>query len=79
MSQLKNMFHSVRIFATIGYLATLILTLSVAFAYNGGGKTLLIIICIIMQLLALIWYTLSYIPFARDMVVKVCASCTGMA
>ena len=71
------MFNKVRIVATLAYITMMIITLSVAFAYNGGGKTALIILCVIGQLLTLIWYTLSYIPFARDAVIKVCSSCVG--
>lgn len=69
VSQLKNMFHSSRIGATLGYLIMIGVTLTVAFAYEGGGKAFLVILCVIVQCLALTWYTLSYIPFARDMVV----------
>jgi hypothetical protein len=46
----------------------------------GGHSTrfILIILCIFAQLFALIWYTLSYIPFARDFVCRGCASiCRG--
>ncbi len=71
------MFHKVRIIATLSYLTMLIVTLVVAVAYKGEGKTALVILCIILQLLTLIWYTLSYIPFARDAVIKVCTSCVS--
>lgn len=49
------MFHKNRAMATCIYLFMLIITLVVALAYNGGGKTVLVIICVILQLLALIW------------------------
>ena len=70
VTQIKNMFHSNRIGATLAYLVMIAVTLSVAFAYEGGGKALFVILCVIIQSLALTWYTLSYIPFARDMVLK---------
>lgn len=65
MRQLKNMFHSKRIVATLIYLATLIGTLVVAFTVDSVPA---VICMIIVQFLALIWYTLSYIPYARDLV-----------
>lgn len=70
ISQVKNMFHSKRIGATLVYLIMIATTLAVALAYDGGGKGVLVVICAITQGLALTWYTLSYIPFARDMVIK---------
>ena len=63
--QLKNMFHSKRAIATIIYLATLIGTLVVAIM---TGSIIAVLCMIIVQFLALVWYTLSYIPYARDLV-----------
>lgn len=34
-----------------------------------------VIFMIIIQFLALVWYTLSYIPYARDCVKSACMKC----
>jgi Got1/Sft2-like family len=74
VKQCKNMFHQKRIWATLIYLVILIITLVVAFSADFGGKTIFMIVLIICQFLALTWYTLSYIPFARDLVKQCFAS-----
>ena len=78
ITQCKNMFHEKRRIATCVYLVTMIITLSIAFAYEGGGKTVLVLLSVLVQFLALIWYTLSYIPFARDAVLGCLKSCCKM-
>lgn len=84
MSQMKAMFHRKRVFATLMYLATLIATLAVAFGVPNtqadgvtptNGKGMGIVALVVLQFVALVWYTLSYIPFARDLMKKGIASC----
>ncbi|KAK7108092.1 vesicle transport protein SFT2A-like [Littorina saxatilis] len=72
MSQLKKMFAKTRIIATLLVLLLLVLTLVCAFAIKNGALT---IVCCVLQFLALTWYSLSYIPYARDVVKKCFASC----
>ncbi|GMH42430.1 hypothetical protein BSKO_10349 [Bryopsis sp. KO-2023] len=60
--QLKSMTKQYRIFATIAYVASLGLTLYAAFGLESG---ILIIIFFIIQLVALGWYILTYIPFGQ--------------
>ncbi|XP_027724397.1 vesicle transport protein SFT2B [Vombatus ursinus] len=67
MKQLKRMFEPTRLIATIVMLLCLALTLCSAFWWHNKGLALLF--CI-LQSLALTWYSLSYIPFARDAVKK---------
>lgn len=66
-TQLKKMFHESRKVATMMYLSSLLITLVVAFVkdFKGQGVVLLILICV--QYVAVFWYCLSYIPFARQM------------
>ncbi|XP_048767186.1 vesicle transport protein SFT2B-like [Ostrea edulis] len=71
-NQLKKMFAKTRIIATILVLVMFVLTLVCAFALKNAALTL---ICCILQFLALTWYALSYIPFARDAAKKCFASC----
>lgn len=70
--QLKNMFHKKRALATVIYLASLIGTLAVALATQNS---IAVIAMLVVQFAALVWYSLSYIPFARDAVKKMVARC----
>lgn len=74
IKQIKNMFKEKRLIATIVMLLSLVLTLCAAFWWEK--KPLALMFCI-MQYLAMTWYCLSYIPFARDAVKKCFASCLG--
>lgn len=71
-NQLKKMFAETRIFATIIVVVCIVLTLMSALWWKKAG--LAILFCI-LQFVALTWYSLSYIPFARDAVKKCFASC----
>ncbi|AYU75987.1 Got1/Sft2-like family [Leishmania donovani] len=63
--QFKSMFNEGRWIASTVYIITMVLTLLCAVLLHSG---LLTILMSIIQLLALAWYILSYIPFARDIV-----------
>ncbi|XP_051997180.1 vesicle transport protein SFT2B-like [Xyrauchen texanus] len=67
MKQLKRMCDKTRAFATIVMITCLVLTLCAAFWWKIFGLTLLFVI---LQVLAFAWYSLSYIPFARDAILK---------
>ncbi|KAK5847415.1 hypothetical protein PBY51_016542 [Eleginops maclovinus] len=70
--QLKAMCAKERAFATAIMLVCLVLTLCAAFWWKNNGLALLF--CV-LQFLAFTWYGLSYIPFARDGVMKLCSTC----
>ncbi|XP_060090596.1 vesicle transport protein SFT2B [Heteronotia binoei] len=72
MRQLKRMFEPTRLIATIVMLLCLILTLCSAFQWHNKGLAL--IFCV-LQFFALAWYSISYIPFARDAVKKCFTVC----
>ncbi|XP_044867438.1 vesicle transport protein SFT2A [Mauremys mutica] len=72
VKQLKKMFEPTRLIATIVMLLCLICTLCAVFWW--GKKGLALLFCI-FQFLAMTWYSLSYIPFARDAVIKCFTSC----
>ncbi|KAG8803854.1 hypothetical protein FRC18_007209 [Serendipita sp. 400] len=65
--QLKLMFKPVRIVASIIFLGSIGMVFVAAFVL---GNQLLCIIMVIVEYLAYTWYTLSYIPYARDAVLK---------
>ncbi|KAK2716048.1 vesicle transport protein SFT2B-like [Artemia franciscana] len=72
VNQCKKMFAPTRLAATIIMISCLILTLLSAFLWRKKG--LAFIFCI-FQFLAMTWYSLSYIPYARDLVKKTFNTC----
>jgi hypothetical protein len=71
-SQVKKMLDPTRMAASIAFLVALVCTLISALVIKIGGLTVL---CCVVQYVALLWYCLSYIPFARDMVKNTCLGC----
>ena len=65
LRQLKNMTQPTRLIASIVFLGSMALTL---YAVFGIGSGILAFFCVVIQFLALGWYVLSYIPFARSCV-----------
>lgn len=72
------MFHSTRAVCTVVYISTLCITLVLAFSTPFTGQGPLLVLCIIVQFCSLVWYILSYIPFARTLVWQMCGSCFGL-
>ncbi|KAI7743334.1 hypothetical protein M8C21_032519 [Ambrosia artemisiifolia] len=66
--QLQMMFDPVRIYATSIYIGFVVLALICALLIHSKLLTMIAILC---EICALIWYSLSYIPFARSIVSKV--------
>jgi len=69
MKQLSNMFAKTRVVATVVMLSALVLTLCSAFWWK---KSVLALMFVVIQFLAMTWYSISYIPYARDAVMKCC-------
>lgn len=65
--QVKKMFSPVRAVATGMYLTTLALTLFVALSPYASvpGRGIMLLCLVAVQFVSYVWYTLSYIPFAR--------------
>ncbi len=66
-SQAKKMCHKTRRIASAMYIGSIFGTMYVAF----GGKdwqfqSPALLLCVVVQYVSIIWYTLSYIPFARQ-------------
>ncbi|XP_019405522.1 PREDICTED: vesicle transport protein SFT2A isoform X1 [Crocodylus porosus] len=72
IKQMKKMFETTRLIATLVMLFSFIATLCAVFWW--GKKGLAVLFCI-LQFLAMTWYSLSYIPYARDAVMKCFTSC----
>jgi len=72
IAQIKSMVDPTRAVATGLMVLFTILTLIAGLVLRNAGITL---ICFICQYTACIWYMLSYIPFARNAVIKCFNSC----
>ncbi|XP_012276609.1 vesicle transport protein SFT2A [Orussus abietinus] len=72
VKQLKKMFASTRVIATVLVFVSIVMTLFAAIHLKKAGLALFFII---LQSLAMTWYSLSYIPYARDTVKKAVESC----
>ncbi|CAG9773739.1 unnamed protein product [Ceutorhynchus assimilis] len=71
-NQVQKMFHSTRAIATCLVIGSLVMTLLSALLWQKAGLALLFII---IQSLSMTWYSLSYIPYARDAVKKTVTAC----
>ncbi|KAJ9598234.1 hypothetical protein L9F63_011055 [Diploptera punctata] len=71
-NQIKKMFAPTRVIATIIVIVMFGLTLFAAIGLHKAGLALLFVI---IQSLAMTWYSLSYIPYARDAVKKTVSAC----
>lgn len=72
VNQVKKMFAETRAIATILVIVSITMTLLSALWFKNAGLALLFII---IQSLAMTWYSLSYIPYARDAVKKSLSAC----
>jgi hypothetical protein len=71
VSQCKSMFQKTRIIATIVYLGSIVMTLVMALVVKIVG---LVLLAILIQMLALFWYSISFIPYARTAICSCCKS-----
>ncbi|KAL9662588.1 hypothetical protein QQ045_027421 [Rhodiola kirilowii] len=73
VEQVRMMFDPVRMYATVIYIGSVAVALICALWIHSKILTIVAIIC---EVCALIWYSLSYIPFARravsQLMVRLC-------
>ncbi|TYZ64906.1 hypothetical protein PybrP1_001129 [[Pythium] brassicae (nom. inval.)] len=79
--QLRHMLRRYRWAITVVYLFLIALTLVVALNEQLGKpeRVLLTFVLVVLQFLAVAWYSLSYVPFARKAMAKglsKCCACT---
>ena len=67
--QWRRMWESQRIISTCIYLVSLVMTLFLCF--ERPHLRLLILLSVITQALALLWYSLSFVPFAHTVLTRV--------
>ncbi|XP_064541054.1 vesicle transport protein SFT2A [Drosophila montana] len=72
IKQIKKMFAETRLIATSIVIVSIVMTFVSAIVLKKAGLTL---IFIIIQSLAMTWYSLSYIPYARDAVRNTVSAC----
>ena len=72
--QCKNMTAKNRWVASLIYLFSMFITLFVAFRESFIGQGLVMMFFIALQASAVIWYTLSFVPFARKLVKGICCA-----
>lgn len=69
--QIKKIMTKKRGFTFLTFFTTMSLTLMTVFSRAFIGRTLLILILMVVQWMALMWYILSFIPHAQGLVSKV--------
>jgi hypothetical protein len=65
--QARSMMESGRWVASLAYAAAIAATLAVAFTVHGVGGGVLVIILIVVQFLAFVWYCATYIPGVNEL------------
>ncbi|KAF4321046.1 hypothetical protein JM18_004606 [Phytophthora kernoviae] len=60
--QIRTMFHAKRRYSAVVYVFFIFVTLGLCFSPHIHHRLLLVLISVLVQFLALIWYTLSYVP-----------------
>jgi len=78
-SQLSKMFHKSRKLASAFYLGSLGVTLLLLMLPHFPTKNLMLFLLMLGQYVAITWYCLSYIPFARQFVKNICLRMIGQA
>jgi len=71
-SQFNRMFHKSRKIASIFYLGSLVVTMVLLLFPHFLFRGLLLLLLMIGQYVAITWYCLSYIPFAREFISNRC-------
>ncbi|KAG5176745.1 Got1/Sft2-like family-domain-containing protein [Tribonema minus] len=72
-SHCKKMFHKNRRFAAIFYLVMLLVVFIAAVA---GAFVAIVLVLLVIQCIAAVWYTASYIPYGRTMIINTfCGPC----
>jgi hypothetical protein len=76
-AQIRSMFLPARRVATVTYLAAIAATLVAAYALRAPAAVL---VCMLVQFCAMLWYSLSFIPYGRFLAGRLLASicpCAG--
>ena len=72
--QFKMMTKGGRLWASAGFVGSMILTLFVAFRFRSIFLTLP---CLAVELFCMLYYLASYVPFGQQMLRSACTRCCG--
>ncbi|KAA8499855.1 Vesicle transport protein SFT2A [Porphyridium purpureum] len=75
-AQLEAMLHPVRATAGMLYITSLLSTLIFAF-FAKHARYFLVLVSVIVELGALAWYALSYVPYGRQLIASLIPTLTG--
>ena len=78
-AQMRRMLHKTRKLATTYYLGSLVVTMFLLLLPHFPFRNFLLFMLMIGQYVAITWYCLSYIPFARQFVTNGCRRLVGVA
>ncbi|RLN70668.1 hypothetical protein BBJ28_00022494 [Nothophytophthora sp. Chile5] len=77
--QVQTMFHSKRRWSAAVYVLFIFVTLGLCFSPHIHHRVLLVLLSVLVQFVALIWYTLSYVPYGRNIATSCCKRMLGLA
>jgi len=73
-AQARKMCHETRKIASVLYLSSMVFTFLIAFTCTGYKfQAPLLVILVLTQYTCIAWYCMSYIPFARQWMKRMCA------
>eukprot|EP00811_Abedinium_folium_P007656 NODE_17067_length_963_cov_4.210526.p1 GENE.NODE_17067_length_963_cov_4.210526~~NODE_17067_length_963_cov_4.210526.p1 ORF type:complete len:238 (-),score=73.97 NODE_17067_length_963_cov_4.210526:173-886(-) len=76
-AQIRRMVQRDRLVATVVFLLSMVMTLLFAFSKHFLFQSLFILVLAVLQLGALVWYILSYIPYSRSVISRACSFASG--
>ncbi|OWY98986.1 Vesicle transport protein [Phytophthora megakarya] len=76
--QIQTMFHSKRRYSAVVYVVFMFLTLLLCFNHHIHHRLLLVLLSVLVQFMALVWYTLSYVPYGRSIALSCCKRALGL-
>jgi len=71
-SQVRRMFHASRRNASFMYLGSLAITFVLLLMPRFIGRGLFLFVLLLGQYASIAWYSLSYVPFGREILKKCC-------
>ncbi|GMI56660.1 hypothetical protein TeGR_g15003 [Tetraparma gracilis] len=78
--QWRQMTDKSRRYTSLVYVVCLVTTFVFVFVpgIDWGARLIVLLVCVICQFLAAVWYTLSYIPYGRATVLRYSKQCCCM-
>ncbi|CEG42566.1 vesicle transport protein [Plasmopara halstedii] len=77
--QMQTMFHTKRRYSAVFYVSFIFVTLLLCFSHHIHHRLFFVLISLLVQFMALIWYTLSYVPYGRTIAKTTCKRFLGLS